>query len=336
MARRSSGTATLNQVAKMAGVSEMTVSRVLRNVGSASPATRARIETAVRQTGYVHNRLAGSLATARSGLVGVILPSIANSVFSEVMDGINATLARSGLQAVVGVTDYDQTTEEALIRSMLSWKPEALIVTGLEHTSDARRMLDAAAIRVIEMMDIDHPPIDIAIGLSHRAAGSQTGRYLFERGYRRFGYVGDDLRKDTRARSRRDGLAEFLRAVGLPPAVEIAEAEPSSLHLGKRALARLLARHPEVDVVVFSNDDMAAGGLFYCMEHSIDVPGQLGLFGFNGLEIGQAFPKPLSTIRTNRQKMGALAMEQLMISAARPNEPTVIDTGFELVPGATT
>ena len=335
MRKNTSGGVTLAQVARVAGVSDITVSRVLRNSGPISAETRARVLGAVQATGYVRNRLAGALASSRSSLVGVVLPSLSNSVFPEVMEGINAALARSGFQPVVGVTDYDLGVEQELVQAMLAWKPAALILTGLDHTDETAQALGGAGIRIIEIMDIDERPIDLAIGLSHRLAGAETARHLIARGYRRFGYVGHDLERDRRAAARLKGLRGHLAEAGLPAPVQHLTPGPSSVSAGANGLSCLLALQPDCDVVVFSNDDMAVGGVFHCMAAQITLPTQLGIFGFNGLEIGRALPQSLSTIRSNRQRIGQLAVEAFLNAPGRPGQRAVIDTGFDIIAGQT-
>jgi LacI family gluconate utilization system Gnt-I transcriptional repressor len=333
--RSGSPAVTLSDVARVAGVSDITVSRVMRDAGPIAPETRERVLEAARVTGYVHNRLAGALASARSNLVGVVLPSLSNSVFPEVMAGINAALARSGLQPIVGVTDYDMATEEALVRSMLAWKPVGLILTGLDHTRTTRRLLDAATIRVVEIMDAGGRAIDVAIGLSHRDAGAATARHLIGRGYRRFGYVGHDLGRDLRADERHTGLVQTLQRNGYDAPIEQRIDGPSSVAGGRQGLARLLAADRKVDVVVFSNDDMAVGGVFHCLAAGIRPREDLGVFGFNGLDLGQALPLPLSTIRSNRHQMGQIAVETCLREPVRPAASRIIDTGFTIIEGAT-
>ncbi len=326
---------TLRDVARVAEVSEITVSRVLRASGAIRPATRDRVMDAVRRTGYVPNRLAGGLSSARSNLVGVVLPSLSNNVFPEVMHGIGAALARSGFQPVVGVSDYDCAAEEELIRSVLAWKPAALILTGLEHSRESVRMVSGADLRVVEIMDTDGHPIDTAVGFSHRAAGAATAQHLIARGYRRFGFVGHDLSRDTRAAARLDGLNAALVLAGLPPATCHVTPGPSSTGAGRAGLAQLHAATPGLDVVVFSNDDMAVGGVFHCLAAGIELPRELAIFGFNGLEIGQSLPQPLSTLHPDRARIGQLAVEAILSPTHALSGGQTIDTGFAILTGAT-
>lgn len=326
---------TLAQVAKLAGVSGMTVSRVLRDSARVSATTRERVLAAVAELGYVPNRLAGALATSSTPLVVVVLPSLANIVFPEVLRGITERLDAAGLQAVVGFSDYDLDKEERLIDGMLSWRPSGLVVAGLEHTARARRLLADAHIPVVEIMDIDGEPIDMAVGLSNRAAGGCMAGHLVAAGRRRIGYVGGDLAKDLRAGKRHAGFVQALAGHGLALEAEFTAGEPSSLLLGRSGLAALLAAHPALDAVYFSNDDMAVGGLMHCIAAGIDVPGRLALAGFNGLEIGQATPLRLTTVHSPRLRIGQQAAARILERRQGAAPPRVTDVGFELVAGQT-
>ncbi|WP_131196142.1 LacI family DNA-binding transcriptional regulator [Lichenihabitans psoromatis] len=330
-----STTVTLADVARLANVSEITVSRILRNIGPVADATRDRVLAAVAELGYVPNRVAGTLASATSNLIGVIIPSLSNIVFADVLRGIDAGLEPSGFRPVVGITNYAAVTEEKLVGSLLAWKPAAMILVGFDHTPITRRRLQQSGIRVAELMDIDSEPIDLAVGLSHRAAGYESIRYLVGRGYRRFGYVGHDWDTDRRARLRWDGMVEALAETGLTFEAEALFEGPSSTQAGRTMLAGLLRKPHDLDVVMFSNDDMAVGGVFHCMAEGITPKRDLALFGFNGLDIGQALPTPLSTIRSNRFLIGKTAVDRILSQPDRDGATAVIDTGFEILTGET-
>ena len=195
-------------------------------------------------------------------------------------------------------------------------------------------MLDQSGVRVVEMMDIDSTPIDVAVGMSHRGAGYAAGLHLLARGYRRFGYVGHDWASDRRARLRYDGLCAALAEAGLAMTAHAIADGPSSVATGRQQTAQLCAG-PKVDVAVYSNDDMAVGGVFHCMGAGISLPDQLAIFGFNGLEIGRELPQPLSTIRSNRFLIGQRAIEAVLTSPLRSGPHQTIDTGYEIYAGAT-
>lgn len=327
-----SSAATLAHVARRAGVGESTVSRVLRNHGSVSPATREKILKAAADLHYVPNRIAGTLASMRSKLVGIVMPSVGNTVVPEVLAGANAVLENAGFQPVIGVSNYDPQREEMLIESILSWRPSGLLVAGLEHTERARRMLKGCGVRVVELIDIDGEGIDMVVGSSHRGAGRASAQYLLGRGYRRIGYVGHDIRADVRAGKRLEGFRAVMAEQGLTILDhEFWPNRGSSVEGGRIGTAMLLARRNDLDAIYFSNDDLAIGGYFHCLENGISIPGQLALFGYNGLEIARLTPQPLSTIRSPRIAMGTTGAELLL--AGGPSE--VVDMAFELIPGAT-
>lgn len=326
---------TLADVARHAGVSEITVSRVVRNKGYIAQETRERVRAAIEALGYVPNRAAGALASSASLLIGVILPSLSNIVFPEVMRGIHAGLAGSGYQPLLGITDYNLEREQEILFSLMAWQPMAIITTGFNHTAATQRALEGASFRVAELMDTDSIPVDMAVGLSHRRAGYDAARHLIGRGYRRLGYVGHDWTADQRAWLRYEGIRDALRDAGLSLAGEQRYEGPSSTLAGRDMTGLLLERVPEIDAIAYSNDDLAVGGYFHCVTHGIAVRERLGLFGFNGLDIGQAIPARLSTIRSNRFLIGKLAAEALLVSGTRPAERQTIDTGYEIIEGET-
>lgn len=330
------GSVTLSEVAKLAGVSSMTVSRVLHGHANVSDETRSRVRAAVEQLGYVPNRVAGALATARTRLVVVLVPSLGNLVFTEVLRGANETLQAAGYQAVIGVTEYDAGSEEQLVDAMRSWRPSGWIVAGLEHTPRTRQLLQTARVPVVEVMDTDGDAIDMAVGFSNRDAGIAMGRHFVERGWRRIGYVGGHLGRDLRARKRLEGFRAALAEAGLALQDEVTAEQPSSLLVGRAGLATLLARQPDLRAVYFSNDDMAVGGLMHCLAAGIAVPEQLALAGFNGLEIGEAAPLRLTTVRSPRHEIGRRAAAQILARLDGAEPPARLDLGCDFVRGQTT
>ena len=133
-----------------------------------SDSTREKVLEAAKELGYVPNKIAGALASQRVNLVGVIVPSLSNLVFPEVLSGISQELEDTGLQPVFGVTNYSPEKEESVLYEMLSWRPSGLIIAGIEHTPAARAMLENAGAPVVEMPHITtHPPPFCCTGQSH-------------------------------------------------------------------------------------------------------------------------------------------------------------------------
>jgi len=300
---------TLRDVSDASGVSEMTVSRVLRQRGDVSEATRLRVLEAARRLGYVPNKIAGALASSRVNLVGVIIPSLSNLVFPEVMSGISERLEDTGLQPVVGVTNYLPAREEKVIYEMLSWRPSGLILAGLEHSDAARAMLEQAGVPVVEIMDIDGPVVDSAVGISHRRAGRQMAEAIIAAGYRRIAFLGTQMPNDHRARKRLQGFEDALGQAGLSLVDREFYSGSSALQKGREMTASLLTRSPDVDFLYYSNDVIGAGGLLYCLAQGVDVPGRVGLAGFNGVDLLDGLPRRLATMDACRLEIGRRAAD---------------------------
>jgi LacI family transcriptional regulator, gluconate utilization system Gnt-I transcriptional repressor len=302
-------TLTLRDVSEASGVSEMTVSRVLRQRGDVSPQTRERVLEAARTLGYVPNKIAGALASQRVNLVGVVIPSLSNMVFPEVLSGISETLDPTGLQPVVGVTNYSPEREETVIYEMLSWRPSGMIIAGLEHTAPARAMLARAGIPIVEIMDIDGEAVDNAVGISHRRAGRQMAEAILAAGYRRIGFLGTQMPDDHRARKRMEGFEQALAREGLALVDREFYSGGSALLKGREMTEALLKRNKDIDFLYYSNDMIGAGGLLYCLEAGMSVPDQIGLAGFNGVELLDGLPRKLATMDACRREIGRKAAE---------------------------
>ncbi|MFT4150335.1 MAG: LacI family DNA-binding transcriptional regulator [Paracoccaceae bacterium] len=307
---------TLRDVSEASGVSEMTVSRVLRNRGDVSDSTRERVLQAARSLGYVPNKIAGALASQRVNLVGVIIPSLSNMVFPEVLTGISEVLEDTGLQPVVGVTNYQPDREEAVLYEMLSWRPSGVILAGLEHTEASVAMLTQAGVPVVEIMDVDGQPVDSAVGISHRRAGRQMAEAIIAAGYRRIAFLGTMMPYDHRARKRLEGFEEALSKAGLSLVDREFYSGGSALLKGREMTEAVLTRTPDLDFLYYSNDMIGAGGLLYCIGRGIDVPGQIGLAGFNNVDLLDGLPRRLATMDACRLEIGRCAAE--IVSGKRP------------------
>lgn len=327
---------TLADVAAAAGVSKMTASRALRGAADVSKSNVEKVRRAAKEIGYIGNHLAMSLSSQRSDLIGVVVPSLTNIVFAEVLSGVAEGIEGSGMQPVFGVTDYDPDKEYDVIRNMLSWNPAGLIVTGLDQPDDTRRLLENADIPIVQIMDVDGTPVDACVGLSHLAAGEAMADTLIGMGRRCFGYVGCNLDRDTRAQKRLAGFEAALSRMGLGFIETRISAGSSTIKAGRELTARILERHPELDCIYYSNDDLAAGGAFHCIAAGVDVPGKLLLAGFNGLDLVESLPTKIATSRTPRREIGKAAAEIIRgadregstIGSKRVEYSPRIDLGF--------
>ena len=304
---------TLRDVSEVSGVSEMTVSRVLRNKGDVSATTRSKVLDATKSLGYVPNKIAGALASQRVNLVAVIIPSMSNMVFPEVMTGISQTLDETDLQPVVGITNYLPDREEKVLYEMLSWRPSGIIIAGLEQSEASRVMLANSGIPVVQIMDIDGDPIDAMVGISHRRAGRKMAEAILKSGYQNVGFMGTKTPLDHRARKRFEGFTQALAKQG----VEISDREfyagGSALAKGREMTETILRRSPDLDFIYYSNDMIGAGGLLHLWDKKIDIPNQVGLAGFNQVELIDGLPLRLATMDSCRFKIGQTAAQIIAV-----------------------
>lgn len=321
---------TLADVAAAAGVSKMTASRALRGASDVSKDSRERVRRAAAQTGYVSNPLAASLSSKRTQLVGVVVPSLTNTVFAEMLTGIAETIEGSGLQPVFGVTNYNPDTELEVLRNMMSWRPAGLIVTGLDHPDGARALLQAFDQTLVQVMDIDGAAIGNCVGISHIQAGAEMAQVLLAKGAQKIGYVNCTQVYDIRASKRLDGFRGALRKAGYDITAMQSTNAPSSVPAGRAMTQQILQGHPDLDAIYYSNDDLTAGGLFHCLAQGISVPDDLILAGFNGLEFAEGLPAQIVTTRTPRREIGQIAARMVLDGETAKNirlEPEIVHLG---------
>src|SRR5271155_4960360 len=202
---------TLSAVAKLAGVSSITVSRVVRLPNLVTPRTRSRVEAAMRELGYVPNQLAGALASARTRSVGVLVPTIANSIFADTVQGLSDELEPLGYAVILAQSRYDAAREDHMLSALLSRRPEAIVMVGSPATEDGARLLRRAGIPVVETWDLPVTPIDAVAGFDNYAAGVAVAQHLTAQGRKHLAFIGGD---DPRATRRWNGFRDTALQAG--------------------------------------------------------------------------------------------------------------------------
>lgn len=303
---------TLKHVAARAGVSPITVSRALNRPGVVSASLRAQVQSAVDELGYVQNRVAGALAAAGAPVIPVVVPSLSNAVFIEVIQGVQEVAQRAGYQLLLGNTEYDLDREYTWISTFLGWSPPGLIIAGMRHLERTRTLLKRWGKPVVETMEYGARPLDMNVGLSHYEAGEAMAEHLISRNYREIAFVGCRLKADYRAWQRYKGLDRALGKAGLRRRPAVALEQPSSALLGGQALLDVLAQQPEVDAIFFANDDLAVGAILRAQREGIAVPGRVAIAGFNGLGLAELVMPALTTIVSPRLEIGSTAAQLLL------------------------
>jgi LacI family gluconate utilization system Gnt-I transcriptional repressor len=317
-------------VASLAGVSTMTASRALSQPRLVSEGTRVKVEQAVAELGYVPNRAARALASSQSRVIVVLVPSLSNAVFSDVLDGIHDAVEAGQFQLLIGNTRYSNVEEEKLLTTYLQSNPDGVLLSGLSHSAHVQRVLGSTRIPIVSMMDLAEGPHDLSVGFSQFDAGAAMTRHLISRGHRRIAFIGAQL--DDRTLRRADGYRAAMQAAGLAaPELEVMTAEPSTIALGAELMRRTLAARPDCDAVFCCNDDLAHGAIFHCQRQGIRVPEDVAVAGFNDLPASAWMMPSLTTVDTPRYRIGYEAASLLLdVIAGREPARRRIDLGFTL------
>jgi LacI family gluconate utilization system Gnt-I transcriptional repressor len=319
----------ITDVALSAGVAPITVSRVFNSPDTVAPDTLARVRRAVAELGYVPNRLAGGLSSAKSRLIAAI---VAHSLFSETIQVFSDTMSRAGYQVLLGLSGYSHENEDALLDAVLSRRPEGVLLTGVAHTPTLRERLRKLGIPIVETWDMTGDPIDMLVGFSHYRIGVAVAQRLLARGARRPALVSAD---DQRALARRRGFMETLASQGVVDVAEWRVPPPSSVALGKQGLQRVMEIRPDVDAIFCGSDLLALGVVSEARRRAIDIPGRIAVCGFGALEFTADTTPALTTVRVDGKRIGATAARCLIERFNGASGKTLVDVGFELVEGET-
>ncbi|MEO1329215.1 MAG: LacI family DNA-binding transcriptional regulator [Pseudomonadota bacterium] len=339
-AKRAKPRVTMRDVAQEAGVSPMTVSRALKDDGFVNERTRGIVRSAAARLGYVYDTTAQAFRAQRSGYVAVTLPSINNANFATTHRALTRALQETGLEALLGVTNYRLEEEERLVRNLLSRRPEALVLTGGAHTEETRSLVAGSRIPVIEIWDMPADPIGAAVGFSNADAMRPVIEHLAHTGRRKLLFLGAAGRSDQRGAERRRGAAEAARECGLPEiaTLEIGDA-PISMTEGFAAVQNLGAAVRAYDALVCVSDPVAFGALSACQTLGVAVPKDLAITGFGAFEISAVCTPSITTVDVRADRIGAETgrlVVDLLDGARMSAKGDRIACGYALVQGATT
>jgi LacI family transcriptional regulator, gluconate utilization system Gnt-I transcriptional repressor len=325
---------TIREVSRLAGVSHMTVSRVIRDLDLVQPETRARVHKAIADLGYVPDRAAGSLASRRTGFIALILPTLTNTNFAAVAHGLTEALRPADFDLLIAYTEYSVSEEERQLKGLLARRPEAIVLTGSIHSRGAAKMLLASGIPVIEIADLPRQPLEHAVGFSNYEVGRSAARYLLDKGFERVGAVASSNEGDVidhRGEERMRGFEDELERNGRPKDLVLrVGTAPVSFEHGAAVTPMLLDRR--VDAVFAVSDLSAVGVVLECQRRGVAVPERLSVLGFGDFEIGSAINPPLSTVHVDFRALGERT-GRLILDLLRGKTPAahIVDVGLSIV-----
>ncbi|WP_306262766.1 LacI family DNA-binding transcriptional regulator [Pararhizobium sp. IMCC21322] len=317
-------------VGRIAGVSQVTVSRALSDPSKVSSLTLKKIEDAIHATGFVPNALAGALASQQSHLVSALVPSLTNIVYSSVVKTFSQRMREFGYQILLSETGFDLAEEEVFVSGHLSRQPDAVLLTGIQHSAQTRRMLLGAGIPIVEVWDITASPIDMCVGFSHADAGRAVADFAIDAG---FAFGGTVTANDERAKLRRDSFtSRFLQKEGQSVSAHDCPGA-ASMGAGRAALADLIDNQGLKSGIVFCSSDVLAQGLLIeAHARGLKIPGDLSIVGFGDQEFAKDLEPALTTVRVDRELLGRTAADAILARIMGTEFPQpVSDLGFEIV-----
>jgi LacI family gluconate utilization system Gnt-I transcriptional repressor len=319
-------------VARVAGVSPITVSRTLREPTKVSATMRARVAAAVEQTGYVPDLVASSLTSRRTRLVGVIIPTITASIYASTVAGLSDVLRAHRFETLIGDSGYSLEREEQIIAAFLGRRADGIVLSNVLHTQAARRMLARARVPVVETGNLTDTPIDMVVGFDNHAAAGAILTHLVQRGHRTIGFIGAPVIGNAQANDRRRAYREAVAAHGLTSDSKLIAECAADIDAGGRALQALRKRNPAMTAVFAASEVRAIGALLECQRRSIAVPAKLAIAGFNDAGLGAHLVPSLTTVRVPRERIGRRAAEMILDRLeGRGQDATRVDLGYEVI-----
>ena len=324
---RRPGSIKITDVAHAAGVAPMTVSRVLNAPDRVSRATADRVLAAIERLGYVPNLIAGGLSSRRSRMIAAVVPTIASQMFSDPVQSFTDRLEQAGYQVMLALSGYDRD-EAALVRAILSRRPDGLMLTGANHSDRVRGLLLGARVPVVEIWDTAEHPLDMLVGFDHADVGMAVATHFARRGFTRFAVVGAD---DPRATARRHGFARGVAQHGGALVAERVVPAPARIAAARDAVRALLPA-PGERLALFCSSDLAAfGAITEARIHGIEVPGRLGVCGFGDFELSRAAEPAITTVSVDGATIGRTAAEFLIARLGGDASQPRMQIGFRIV-----
>ena len=314
----------MKDVALAAGVSRMTVSRALRNDGSVTDKTRKRILSIVEKLNYVPDQMAGSLSTKRSGFIATLVPSINNVHYGKMVQALTEKLDSTGLQILLGHTDYSSQREESLVESLLRRRPEAIPLPYDGHSSRTISLLKNAQIPVLQLWETPAKPIGYTIGFSNEQVARSMTEELIGLGYRNIAFLCETNDEWTRGSTRRAGFRKAMENAGLSAHRMIRFGRPPmSIKDGHFVGSNLHQYYDDIDCVFCVSDAPAYGVISGLKEQGIKVPDDIGVAGFGDFEVSRYSDPAITTVKFDAAEVGRVTADiiiKLLDSDSAVNE----------------
>ncbi|WEZ82069.1 LacI family DNA-binding transcriptional regulator [Rhizobium sp. 32-5/1] len=319
----------LVDVARRAGCSPATVSRVLNDNPNVDIRIRERVLQAAMDLAYVPNGSARSLRSTKSRLAGAVIPTLDHAIYAAMMNSLQSGLSEKGVSLIIGTSAFDIDLEYDQVRLLVERGVDAIVLVGAAHRPETIALLEQRNIAYVFTYTAAATEIGAAVGFDNDKAGRMAARYLLDLGHNRIAMLGGITDNNDRAIARRDGFVAELRENGITPLSIIESAY--RVDGGRLGMQQLMGADNPPTAVFCGSDIVAAGALKYCREENIAVPGTVSVLGFDNLEIGELTSPELTTVDVPAKEMGTLAAQYLLATPAQRLHMRVRELPLRLV-----
>jgi len=298
-------------VARRAKVSISTVSRSFNHPEQVNPATRKKIDAAVRKLGYIRNRAAQTMHGIRSGTIGLVVPTIDHAIFAEVIQAFSDSVDEHGFTILIASHGYDLEREYAVLRKFLEHRVDGLALIGQDHSEETYGLIERQNIHAVSIWNFSDASRLSCVGADNTKAGLLAADHLIELGHREIGLVFPRTNDNDRARDRRIGvLSVFAKAgVSIPSQWDIES--PYSIAEAKDAALGMLQCAHRPTAILCGNDVLATGVLYAARRCNLRVPEDLSIIGIGDFKGSKEMEPGLTTVRLPARNIGRLAGEHL-------------------------
>ncbi|WP_420397586.1 LacI family DNA-binding transcriptional regulator [Nioella sp.] len=303
---------TLEDVARLAGVSTATVSRCLNTPDRVVKSTRERVLSAVDQLGYAPNFGARALAAKRTNTIGAIIPTMENAIFARGLQAFQQELGLHGLTMLVASSSYNQEVEHEQIRTLCARGADALLLIGHHRSQETLDFLEARSVPVLVAWVYDPDKLQPSIGFDNRAAMREMAELVISKGHRRIGVISAPCSSNDRASERVAGIREAMAAAGMTPDMMVLSETPYSVENGSSTFSEMMSQPDRPTAVMCGNDVLAVGALRAARQMGLSVPGDVSITGFDDIELAQLVEPPLTTVHVPHRDMGRMAARLLV------------------------
>jgi LacI family transcriptional regulator len=309
--------ATLQDVARLAGVSLGSASRALSVPGRVKPDTLERVNRAVQQLGYVRNGAAQALALRRTRMVATVYPTLGNPIFAESIHALEQTLWKLGYQLLVASHDYEPERESDVLRGIVERGVDGVVLVGTDHSEDVFALIRRHDLPCVLTWSLDEGQQRDCVGFSYFDAAYRMARLVVEYGHTRIALCVGHSTRNERVRARVAGTRAALRESGIDLPPERILEEDFSYDGGMRAVRAIAELSPRPTVLVCGNDVLAIGAIGECRRLGLRVPEDLSITGADDIEIAALIEPALTTLRVPTVEIGERAARRIVSLIAR-------------------